>query len=107
MSSKITEEVKARVRVSARHRCGYCLAQQRYTLLVLEMEHIIASARGGTDAEENLWLASACNVNSLSQQLACEHVHIAPGQRASATAIWFTCVGYICVTQLVRSLLTN
>ena len=62
MSSKIPEEVKARVRVSARHRCGYCLAQQRYTLLVLEMEHIIASARGGKDEEENLWLACRlCN----------------------------------------------
>lgn len=62
MSSKIPEEVKARVRVSASHRCGYCLAQQRYVLLVLEMEHIIASASGGADAEENLWLACRlCN----------------------------------------------
>ncbi len=62
MSSKIPEEVKARVRVSAGHRCGYCLAQQLYLLLVLEVEHLIASASGGKDAEENLWLACRlCN----------------------------------------------
>jgi HNH endonuclease len=68
MSSKIPEEIKARVRVSAQHRCGYCLAQQRYTLLVLEIEHIIASARGGPDAEENLWLACRLCNNAKSVQ---------------------------------------
>jgi 5-methylcytosine-specific restriction endonuclease McrA len=60
MSSKIPEDVKARVRSAARHRCGYCQAQQRYTLLVIE--HIIAKARGGADDERNLWLACRlCN----------------------------------------------
>ncbi len=62
MSSKIPEKVKARVRSSARYACGYCLAQQRYTLLVLEIGHIIAKAKGGTDVEWNLWLACRlCN----------------------------------------------
>ncbi len=62
MSHKIPEDIKARVRSSARQRCGYCLAQQRYTLHVLEIEHIIAKAKGGTDAEWNLWLACRlCN----------------------------------------------
>lgn len=62
MSSKIPAEVKARVRASARHRCGYCLAHQRYMLLVLEMEHIIAKAKGGSDDESNLWLSCRlCN----------------------------------------------
>ena len=51
MSRKIPEGVKARVRASADHRCGYCLAEQRYTLLVLEMEHIIAKAKGRMDEE--------------------------------------------------------
>lgn len=62
MSGKIPEYVKARVRASARQRCGYCLAQQRYTLHVLEIEHIIAKAKGGSDDESNLWLACRlCN----------------------------------------------
>lgn len=62
MSSKIPEDVKTRVRSSAQHRCGYCLAQQRYTLLVLEIEHIKAKAKGGSDEEQNLWLACRlCN----------------------------------------------
>ena len=62
MSGKIPEVVKARVRAAARRRCGYCLAQQRYTLLVLEIEHIKAKAKGGTDEEWNLWLACRlCN----------------------------------------------
>lgn len=68
MSRKIPEEVKASVRVSARHRCGYCLAQQRYTLLVLEMEHIIACASGGANAEENLWLACRLCNNAKGKQ---------------------------------------
>ena len=42
--------------------CGYCLTQQRYAMQVLEIEHIIPTAAGGTDAEENLWLACRlCN----------------------------------------------
>jgi len=60
---KISDEVKARVRAAAGNRCGYCLALQRYTLLVLEIEHIIPKAGGGTDDEDNLWLACRlCNV---------------------------------------------
>ncbi len=59
---KIPDEVKVRVRTVAGNRCRYCLALQRYTLLVLEIEHIIPKAGGGTDDEENLWLACRlCN----------------------------------------------
>ena len=59
---KISDTVKARVRAAAGHRCGYCLTQQRYAMLVLEIEHIIPIAAGGTDDEENLWLACRlCN----------------------------------------------
>lgn len=62
MSGKVPEDVKARVRATARRRCGYCLAQQRYTLQVLKIEHIIAKAKGGSDDESNLWLACRlCN----------------------------------------------
>jgi hypothetical protein len=60
--SLIPKPVQQRVRVQARQRCGYCHSQQQYVLGPLEMEHIIAQARGGTDDEENLWLACRlCN----------------------------------------------
>ncbi|MFB2983570.1 HNH endonuclease [Microseira sp. BLCC-F43] len=58
----ISDEVRARVRVQAQNRCGYCRSWQQYILGILEIEHIIPKARGGTDDEENLWLAcSLCN----------------------------------------------
>ena len=56
------ETVRTRLRARARNRCGYCQSQQQYVLGPLEIEHIIPTARGGTDAEENLWLACRlCN----------------------------------------------
>lgn len=46
----------------AQNRCGYCLSQQYLVMARLEIEHILLLARGGTDAEENLWLACPiCN----------------------------------------------
>ena len=58
----ISEELRARVRTQACERCGYCLAPQRLVLGWLEIEHIIPSARGGSDEESNLWLACRlCN----------------------------------------------
>jgi HNH endonuclease len=60
--SQITEEVRARVRASANYRCGYCQSLQKYVLGILEIEHIIPKAAGGSDEEENLWLACRlCN----------------------------------------------
>jgi 5-methylcytosine-specific restriction endonuclease McrA len=60
--SQIPEAVRARVRTQANHQCGYCLSLQKYVLGVLEIEHIIPKAAGGTDDEENLWLACRlCN----------------------------------------------
>jgi hypothetical protein len=50
------------VREQAHHRCGYCRSSQQYVLGLLEIDHIIPKARGGTDDEENLWLACRmCN----------------------------------------------
>jgi hypothetical protein len=58
----IPVDVENRVRGVARHRCGYCLSQQRFVMGKLEIEHIIPTSRGGTDDEINLWLAcSVCN----------------------------------------------
>lgn len=59
----IPAEVRARVRESVEDRCGYCLSPQKYVLVPLEIDHIMPLARGGTDDEENLWLACRpCNV---------------------------------------------
>ena len=50
------------MRQQAGNRCGYCLASQEFVLGVLEIEHIVPVAAGGSDDEENLWLACrACN----------------------------------------------
>lgn len=57
MSPRIPTTVRDRVRAQARDRCGYCLSTQRLVLGPLEIEHMIPTARGGTDDEENLWLA--------------------------------------------------
>lgn len=60
--SSITDEMRARVRAQAGDRCGYCHSPQRYVLGPLEIDHITPLARGGTDDEENLWLACRiCN----------------------------------------------
>ena len=59
---QIPNAVRSRVREQARHRCGYCRSSQQYVLGLLEIDHIIPKARGGTDDEENLWLACRmCN----------------------------------------------
>ncbi len=63
------EEVRRRVRNQAGDRCGYCLAPQRLVLGWLEIEHIIPQARGGSDDEENLWLACRLCNNYKSDQI--------------------------------------
>jgi HNH endonuclease len=58
----ISENVKASVREAAQDRCGYCQSLQKYVLGILEIEHIIPKANGGSDNEENLWLSCRlCN----------------------------------------------
>ncbi|MEH1916188.1 HNH endonuclease [Nostoc sp.] len=60
--SQIPEQVRAQIRIQANNQCGYCLSLQKYVLGILEIEHIIPKAAGGTDDEENLWLACRlCN----------------------------------------------
>jgi hypothetical protein len=61
-STDISAAVRQRIREAARDRCGYCLSPQQYVLGVLEIEHIIPRALGGSDDESNLWLScSLCN----------------------------------------------
>lgn len=58
----VNRELDARIRNDAQHRCGYCLSPQHLVMARLEIEHIIPLAKGGTDDEQNLWLACPlCN----------------------------------------------
>jgi HNH endonuclease len=62
VSRYISEVIKTRVREAARNRCGYCQSLQKYVLGILEIEHIIPTAAGGSDDEDNLWLSCRlCN----------------------------------------------
>jgi hypothetical protein len=64
----ISAELRERVRAQADNRCGYCQSQQQYVLGLLEIEHIVPQACGGSDAEGNLWLACRfCNLYKASQ----------------------------------------
>lgn len=59
----ISDALRERVQAQAQDRCGYCLAHQEYVPWTLEIEHIVPSAKGGSDEEDNLWLACrACNL---------------------------------------------
>ena len=58
----ISSSLRAKIAEEARYRCGYCLMQQIAANWILEVEHIIPTALGGADDEENLWLScTACN----------------------------------------------
>ena len=58
----INDALRKQIRAEARNRCGYCLSLQKYVLGVLEIDHIIPQAKGGTDDPDNLWLACRlCN----------------------------------------------
>jgi hypothetical protein len=65
----LTDEAREGVRTAAGNRCGYCLSPQRLVLGWLEIEHIIPKARGGTDVEQNLWLACRLCNNSKRTQI--------------------------------------
>lgn len=58
----VADALRRRVAEAARSRCGYCLTSQRIIGPLLEIEHIIPEARGGTSEEDNLFMACpACN----------------------------------------------
>jgi hypothetical protein len=60
--SKISLKLQVKIRLQANNRCGYCLLPQVLNPTLLEIEHIHPIAEGGTDDEENLWLACReCN----------------------------------------------
>jgi hypothetical protein len=58
----ISKDLRERVKKAAKNRCGYCLSPQKLVMARLEIEHIIPLSKGGTDEEDNLWLACPyCN----------------------------------------------
>lgn len=60
--AQVPEVVRLRVREAAENRCGYCLSPQQLVMGALEIEHLVPRAKGGSDDEDNLWLAcSLCN----------------------------------------------
>jgi len=62
--SEISKDLEAKIRARAKNRCGYCLVPQKLISYKLEIEHIFPKGLGGTDEENNLWLACRqCNLN--------------------------------------------
>lgn len=76
--SHVSDKLRQKIFEQAQNRCGYCLGEQRYVFAPLEIDHLRPTAKGGTDSEENLWLACPlCNaykgtqthgIDSLSQR---------------------------------------
>ena len=62
MSSYISTALRRRITESALYRCGYCLRTEELMGMNLTIDHIIPQALGGSNSEENLWLACpSCN----------------------------------------------
>lgn len=60
--SKVSRKLKNKIQKSANYHCGYCQIPQDLIPNLLEIEHLLPLAEGGTNEEENLWLACRnCN----------------------------------------------
>lgn len=58
----LSEELRQRVALAARHRCEYCLTRQEISGAQMHIEHIVPLALGGVSEFDNLCLACAwCN----------------------------------------------
>lgn len=59
---RILASIRERVAKATHYRCGYGLTSQRVIGPRREIDHLIPGARGGTNTEDNLWLACPiCN----------------------------------------------
>jgi hypothetical protein len=66
-SGRITRSVRASVGTRAGHRCEYCRAPAAASGTSFSIDHIMPSARGGTDDPSNLALAcQGCNGSKLT-----------------------------------------
>lgn len=62
MRKRIPDAIQNKVWQEAGGRCGYCLSKQELVYDILQIDHIIPLAKGGTNDETNLWLLCAsCN----------------------------------------------
>ena len=62
MTPGISQDVRQRVILRAGNRCEYCLAHQDHVFDILEIDHIIPTAAGSSDDEENLCVSCGlCN----------------------------------------------
>jgi hypothetical protein len=69
--SYISASLRKRVAEAARFRCGYCQTSQHIVGPLLEIDHIIPEAEGGTNDEENLFLACPmCNSHKAARRQA-------------------------------------
>ena len=69
----VPDELRERVRTTARHRCGYCLTAELYSGSLMEVDHLIPESLGGPTEEDNLWLAcSLCNKHRGSRTAAAD-----------------------------------
>ncbi|HEU5200141.1 MAG TPA: HNH endonuclease signature motif containing protein [Ktedonobacterales bacterium] len=60
--TEIPQRLRRKVAEQAKHRCGYCLTQERIIGTEMEVDHIIPEALEGKTEEANLWLAcERCN----------------------------------------------
>ncbi len=58
----ISQEVRQQLAQEVGHWCGYCLSDELLSGISLTIEHIIPTAKGGSNSLDNLWLACRpCN----------------------------------------------
>lgn len=61
-STSIPADLRRRVSIEARQRCGYCQTQELVIGSPLEIDHLVPESLGGLTVLDNLWLAcSPCN----------------------------------------------
>jgi 5-methylcytosine-specific restriction endonuclease McrA len=61
-STSIPADLRRRVSIEARQRCGYCQTQELVIGSPLEIDHLVPESLGGLTELDNLWLAcSPCN----------------------------------------------
>lgn len=53
----VPKVLRERIHVQARHRCGYCLSQEKVVGTPMEIDHIVPESIGGATEEDNLWAA--------------------------------------------------
>jgi 5-methylcytosine-specific restriction endonuclease McrA len=71
----IPKWLRENVATQARHRCGYCQADEQYFGTDFVIDHLTPEALGGKTIEENLWLACwECNGRKASRVAAIDPI---------------------------------